>query len=67
MRIVVIVDGYERLFDCPDAHPSKQIQVAAGLVVRAAGSGAAEGLLTDHRSGRLVASFEFLALFNLKT
>ena len=52
------VGGDECLLDDARRHPADQVVPRAGLVVGAAGPRAAEGLLPDHGTGRLVVDVE---------
>src|SRR5450755_3425293 len=58
MWISVIDRRYEQLLDSPGINPADEIEDRARLVVGAAGPRAAEGLLADDRSGRLVVDVE---------
>src|SRR5450759_2568407 len=58
VRIAVVGRRHERLLDGAGAHPAQQVELRARLVVRAAGPRAAERLLADHRTGRLVVDVE---------
>ena len=55
---LIVARRRERLLDRPRAHPAHQVQLRAGLVVRARRARAAERLLADHRAGRLVVDVE---------
>src|SRR6185503_20336135 len=57
-RILVVPRRSERLLDGARAGPPHEIQLRAGLVVRARSAGAAEWLLPDDRAGRLVVDVE---------
>src|SRR6266540_3994007 len=57
-RIPGIARRDEVFLDRPGTGPADQIEQAPGLVVRAAGSRAPEGLLADHGSRRLVVAIE---------
>ena len=58
VRVRVVGRRHERLLDRARRHPADQVVPRAGLVVGAAGPGAAERLLPDHRAGRLVVDVE---------
>src|SRR5690606_25248869 len=58
VRVAVVGRRRERLLDRPGADPAEQVVVEAGLVVRAARTGAAERLLRDDGAGRLVVDVE---------
>src|SRR5881628_2010245 len=57
-RIVVLRRWREGLLDRPRAHPAHEIELRAGLVVRAARPRAAERLLSNDGAGRLVVDVE---------
>ena len=52
--VAEVAGGVEGLLDGLGRGPTDEVEVGAGLVVGAAGAGAAEGLLAYHRSGGLV-------------
>src|SRR5215218_11151436 len=57
-RIGELAGRRERFLDGTGAHPANEIQLGAGLVVRAGAARPAKRLLPDHRAGRLVVDVE---------
>src|SRR5438874_8050685 len=57
-RVAVVLRRRERLLDRARADPPDEVPHRAGLVVRARGARAAEGLLPDDGAGRLVVDVE---------
>src|SRR5580704_3111757 len=58
VRVPVVGGGYEEFLDRAGGDPADQVEHRAGLVVGAAGPGAAEGLLADDGAGGLVVDVE---------
>src|SRR5581483_6484683 len=58
MRIPMIRRRFECLLDRSRRRPAEEVPHRSGLVVRAGGSGPAEGLLPDDCSGRFVVDVE---------
>src|SRR5262244_3102015 len=58
VRIPIVGRRGEQFLDGARIDPARQVEQRTGLVVGAAGSRPAEGLLTDYRSGGLVIDVE---------